>query len=99
MKAVDRSLDIYLKALNNETEVEIKDEALLKIGALAKCVNESTSTIRHWTKEGLLDVEKITPAGYQLYAPEMIERIKTINALKQKRYTLQEIKAKLVSLF
>jgi Fic family protein len=91
-KAVDRSLDIYLKAANGEDAEQSESDVLLKIGELAKQTGESNSTIRHWTKEGLLDVAEVTEAGYQLYAPDMIERIKQIHALKERRLTLHEIK-------
>lgn len=91
-KAVDRSLDIYLKAANGEDAEQPDSDALLKIGELAKQTGESNSTIRHWTKEGLLEVAEVTEAGYQLYAQDMVERIKQINALKEQRLTLQEIK-------
>ncbi len=94
-KAVDRSLDIYLKAATGEDAEPTDRDQLLKIGELAKKVGEPNSTIRHWTKEGLLSVAEVTGSGYQLYAPEMIDRIKQIHALKEQRFTLQEIKDKL----
>ncbi len=94
-KAVDRSLDIYLKAAAGEDADPDESDKLLKIGELAKQASESNSTIRHWTKEGLLNVAEVTEAGYQLYAPEMAQRIKQINVLKEQRFTLQEIKEKL----
>jgi Fic family protein len=91
--SVNRSLDIYLKSVNgDQTDTFDKDLKLLKIGELAKTVGTSNATIRYWTKEGLLKVAEITASGYQLYSTDMIERIKKINALKAKRYTLQEIK-------
>ena len=94
-KAVDRSLNIYLKAAKGEDTEPIDGDKLLKIGALAKQVSESNSTIRHWTKEGLLSVAEFTESGYQLYAHEMVERIKQIHAFKKQRLSLQEIKEKL----
>ncbi|MGL4825695.1 MAG: Fic family protein [Alphaproteobacteria bacterium] len=94
-KGVDRSLDIYLKAAAGQDVVPPKKERLFKIGELAKHVVERNSTLRHWTKQGLLRVAEVTPTGYQLYAPEMIERVKTIKALQRQRFTLQEIKEKL----
>ena len=94
-QAVDRSLEIYLKAAAGEDAEPVDSEQLLKIGELAQRVGESNSTIRHWTKAGLLSVAEVTEAGYQLYAPEMIERIKQIHALKKQRFTLREIKDKL----
>ena len=94
-KAIDRSLDIYLKAAAGETAEPAENDKFMKIGELAKQVGESNSTIRHWTKEGLLSVAEVTAAGYQLYAPEMIERVKKIHALKKQRFTLQKIKEKI----
>ena len=94
-KAVDRSLNIYLKAAAGEEAEPADSDQLLKIGELAKQVGESNSTIRHWTKEGLLQVAEVTEAGYQLYASDMIKRIKQIHTLKAQRFTLQEIKEKL----
>lgn len=94
-KAVDRSLDIYLKAMSGEEAESVETGVLLKIGALAQQVGENNSTIRHWTKEGLLDIAEIKASGYQLYDYAMIERIKTIQTLKKQRLTLQEIKEKL----
>lgn len=95
-KAVDRSLDIYLKAANGEDAEQPESYVLLKIGELAKRTGESNSTIRHWTKEGLLEVAEVTKAGYQLYTQDMIERIKQIHALKKQRLTLQEIRERLL---
>ena len=97
-KAVDRSLDIYLKACRGEEgSSEERAEKLLKIGDLAKAVQETVSTIRYWTKEGLLDVMDTTASGYQLYAVSMIERAEKIKALKAQRYSLKEIREKLIS--
>lgn len=95
-KAVDRSLDIYLKAANGEDAEQPESDMLLKIGELAKQTGESNSTIRHWTKEGLLEVAEVTEAGYQLYSHDMAHRIKKINELKEQRLTLQEIKERLL---
>ncbi|HPO14185.1 MAG TPA: MerR family transcriptional regulator [Candidatus Hydrogenedentes bacterium] len=62
---------------------------------MAKRVGVANSTIRHWTKEGLLEVADVTASGYQLYAPDMIARIAEIRAMKKKRFTLEEIKTAL----
>ncbi len=89
--SVDRSLNIYLKAINEEDAKE-ENEKLLKIGELAKLTNQTISTIRHWTKEGLLQVAEVTESGYQMYDTEMVERVKIIEEMKEKRMTLGEIK-------
>lgn len=92
-KAIDRSLDIYLKAIKGEEQEQAQNEdTLLKIGQLAKQTSEANSTIRHWTKLGLLEVAEITDSGYQLYSGDMIDRVKKIKELKEKRFNLEEIK-------
>lgn len=96
-QAVDRSLDIYIDALENQEQVPtLIKKPLLKIGELAKLVNETVPTIRHWTKAGLLQVAKYTPGGYQLYSPTMMATAKKIRHLQDtKRLTLLEIKTQL----
>ena len=59
---------------------------LLKIGELAKQVRENNSTIRYWTKQGLLEVAEVTEAGYQLYDSDMIKRVEQIHAMKKKAF-------------
>ena len=96
-RAVDRSLNIYLSAASGENPKPVKEYRLLKIGELAKQVGERNSTIRHWTKQGLLDVAEVTDAGYQLYSPELVGRIRQVQALKKQRFTLREIMEKISS--
>lgn len=92
-KAIDRSLDIYLSALNQKQESQTIKKDLLKIGELAKKTNESIHTIRFWTKMGLLEVEDYTKGGYQLFSSSMIQKAKKIrNLQRKKRLTLNEIK-------
>lgn len=96
-KAVDRSLDIYLNALEGkENEKVLAKKNLLKIGELAKLTGETVPTIRHWTKEGLLQVAEYTQGGYQLYYQNTIVIARKIRKLQNtKRLTLAEIKKEL----
>lgn len=93
-RAVERSLDLYLKAVRGEDDDDLLDVVphLLRIGALAKAVGETVSTIRFWTKEGLLDVADETESGYQLFDQTMIQRCQDIQKLKESRRTIAEIK-------
>jgi Fic family protein len=92
-KAADRSLDIYLKAAKGESAIgDVDTDRLLKIGELAKESGETVPTIRYWTKEGLLEVAEVTVSGYQLYAPDMVQRCERIKQLKSERRTLGEIR-------
>ena len=98
VKSADRSLDIYLKAAKGEsTHQDIDRDDLLKIGELAKAVEETVVTVRYWSKEGLLDVAKINGSGYHLYGSERIQRCEYIKQLKKDRLTIAEIKEKIIS--
>jgi Fic family protein len=93
-KAIDKSLDTFLKALKGKfKKTSSVPEQLMKIGELAKRTNETVSTIRFWTKQGLLKVKDFSRGGYQLYDQKAIERIKKIRKLKkEKRLTIAELK-------
>jgi Fic family protein len=96
LRAVDRSLDIYLDAAGSGMRRGTNDatapgEPLLKIGQLAKSVGATVPTIRHWLKIGLIAPAQVTPAGYQLFSQAAIDRCRRIQALKGRRLTLAEI--------
>lgn len=102
-EAVERSLDIYIEALEpvlpvgkqERKEERVTQGKLLKIGELAKETGETVYTLRFWTKEGLLEVKDYTRGGYQLYEPSVVDRVKEIRRLqKEKRLTIAEIKNK-----
>lgn len=99
--AVERSLDAYINASEGRSTMEHLSPApetykLLKIGQLAKVTGKTVSTLRFWTKEGLLQVEKRTQGGYQLYGQSMVEQAKKIRRLQdEKRLSIAEIKQNL----
>ncbi|MGB1310595.1 MAG: Fic family protein [Leucothrix sp.] len=94
-KAVDKSLDIYLKAAKGEDAPQpVNKTKLLKIGELAKLTSQSVPTIRYWTSRDLLVIASKTDKGYALYAPNQVERVKQIIELKAERYGLDEILTK-----
>lgn len=96
--SIDRSLDIYLESVGQPSSEGPAAGAskLLKIGKLAKATHETAPTLRHWTREGLLEVVSYTPGGYQLYDPTMVGRAKEIRRLQtDQRQTLAEIKRRL----
>lgn len=96
VKASEKMLDIYLRAAKGEDEaIPVNARNLLKIGQLAKRTSQSVSTIRYWTKQGLLEISSTTDKNYALYDPSCIQTVEKIQKLKAKRLTLQEIKEKL----
>ena len=66
---------------------------LLKASALAHKAGMLVTTIRFYTKIGLLEAAAFSPGGYNLYnEDDSLLRLKKIKFLKQKRRTLDEIK-------
>lgn len=96
-ESVNRSLDIYLDSLEGKEQSKIlSKKPVLKIGELAKLIKETVPTIRHWTKEGLLNVAGYTESGYQLYGQDVVNVALKIRKLQDtKRLTLAEIKKEL----
>lgn len=70
-------------------------EKLMRVGTLAQDTGETVATIRHWIREGILVPAETNAAGFHLYNQISKERVLEIQALKRKRFTLQEIREKL----
>lgn len=93
INAVNRSLDIYLKAVNGDPASDLTENAtLLKIGQLAKLVGESVSTIRYWTEQNLLEVADSSEFGYNFYDSIMVRRCQQIKELQKQRLSIKEIR-------
>jgi len=72
---------------------EEMSKSLLKAGELAKKAEVLVTTIRFYTKIGLLKPTDLSPGGYNLYNEhEALITLNKIQLLKRKRYTLDEIK-------
>lgn len=97
-RAVERTLDLYLDAIDGKAPQRApipNSSKLLRIGALAKACNEAPSTLRHWVKLGLLPVVGSTQSGYTLFEPQAQERVALIRRLQGQRLSLDEVKKKL----
>lgn len=100
-KAEERSLNAYLNATKGKPVIPVlmgkeKEIRLLKISELAEAVRETKATIRFWTKEGLLEIAKLTKGGYALYDTKMIELAGKIRHLKkEERLSIAEIKGRI----
>jgi len=97
-QAVERSLDVYLKAFNPDKEQRFRmpdNKKLLKIGELAGLTGETAVSIRHWTDEGLLETAYLTDKGFRYYRLEDVEKVKEIRRLQNnERLSLPEIKVR-----
>lgn len=63
----------------------------LTIGGLARAVGVRVDTIRYYEKRGLLKPSGRTDAGYRLYGPEALRRMRFIKQAKRLGFTLVEI--------
>ena len=63
-RAIDRSLDIYVDAVQGKTSTAVVQKRLIRIGDLAKETGATLNAIRHWTEKGLLEVAESTEAGF-----------------------------------
>jgi MerR family Zn(II)-responsive transcriptional regulator of zntA len=64
---------------------------MLTIGKLAAEVGISTDALRYYEREGLLSPASKTQAGYRLYGPDALRRIRFIQHARQCGFTLVEI--------
>lgn len=67
-------------------------ENALTIGELAKRANVSTSLLRYYEKERLLEPSGRTAAGYRLYKPEAERQLRFIRSAQRYGFSLHDIK-------
>lgn len=66
-------------------------EARMTVSGLAKTAGVNSETIRFYERRGLLPAPPRTAAGYRLYSPSAVERIRFIRHAKALGFTLEEI--------
>jgi DNA-binding transcriptional MerR regulator len=67
------------------------DTRHLHSGKLAALAGVSTDTLRHYERKGLLPKALRLDNGYRAYAPEMLERVRTIRAALAVGFTIDEL--------
>jgi len=72
---------------------KLPPQDLLKIGEMAKLAGVLPSTIRYYTKIGLLETAAATPGGQRLYDKEdTLSRIRVIKNIERQYLPLQTIR-------
>ncbi|MBC8325666.1 MAG: heavy metal-responsive transcriptional regulator [Verrucomicrobia subdivision 3 bacterium] len=69
----------------------MRDGTFQKIGQAAKAAAVGVETVRFYEREGLLPKPKRSGAGYRLYPPDTVARLRFIKQAKQLGFTLKEI--------
>jgi DNA-binding transcriptional MerR regulator len=72
--------------------MEIAEDRRLKIGEVARQTGLSIKTIRYYERRGLLEQPPRTEAGYRLYGPEEVARLRFIQRAKLLGLTLEGIR-------
>ena len=60
-------------------------------GRLAELAGVSSDTLRHYERKGLLPKPVRSSAGYRLYAPEALERVRMVRAALGVGFTIDEL--------
>ena len=68
------------------------NEALLRVGAVAKAAGVGAQTFHYYERLGLLPKPMRSAANYRLYAPEAVRRVRFIKKAQALGLTLEETK-------
>lgn len=63
----------------------------LTIGKLAKQASMTVETLRYYEHRGLISPQQRTPAGYRLYLPNTLQRLRFIRRAQLLGFSLDEI--------
>jgi DNA-binding transcriptional MerR regulator len=65
----------------------------IRCGELARRAGVSTDTLRHYERRGLLPCPERSAAGYRLYSPEALDRVRLIRGALSIGFTVNELGA------
>lgn len=76
--------------------MKVKGKNLLTVGEIAREAGLLPSTIRYYSKIGLLRVAEYSPGGFRLFdREEALARLKEIRKIVGQRVSLEEVKERL----
>lgn len=67
------------------------DQRPLRIGEVARAAGVSVDTVRHYERIGVLRPAPRTGAGYRIYSPEAIDRVRLVRRALQFGFSLTEL--------
>ncbi|MFH9087322.1 MerR family transcriptional regulator [Streptomyces sp. NPDC017673] len=62
------------------------------IGELASATGATTRALRYYEEQGLLESER-SPAGYRVYRPEAVTRVRNVRDLLASGFTVENVKS------
>lgn len=63
----------------------------LTIGLLARSADVAISTVRFYERQGLVEPDERSLAGYRSYSPEAVQRVRFIRRAQRLGFTLREV--------
>lgn len=66
--------------------------AALTIGQLARSSGVAVSTVRFYERQGLVEPDERSLAGYRSYSPEAVQRVRFIRRAQRLGFTLREVR-------
>jgi len=89
-ETVQRTIELLdLKGL---IEIPNYHKNYFTIGEVAKEANVSSSAIRHWEKEGLINPNRHNESGFRIYSPSDIRRVLIIRTVQRVVYSLDIVR-------
>jgi DNA-binding transcriptional MerR regulator len=64
---------------------------VLRIGEVARACGVSVDTVRHYERIGVLRTAPRTDAGYRLYSPAAVDRVRLVRSAVQFGFSLTEL--------
>ncbi len=74
--------------------MKTSDSDLLTIGRLAALLGIAPTTLRYYERVGLLAPSSRSSAGYRLYGPAALDRLRFIRAAQAAGFSLEDIRAR-----
>lgn len=73
-------------------ELEVATTATLTVGRVARLAAVSADTVRFYEKEGLLAPARKSAAGYRLYGPDTVRRLRFVKHAQDCGFSLAEVR-------
>ncbi|MFF4044894.1 MerR family transcriptional regulator [Streptomyces sp. NPDC001816] len=90
LRAAPDGIDVYFDHVGGE-QLRAGGDAML-IGELAERTGTTTRALRYYEEQGLLESAR-TPAGYRVYGPAAVTRVRDVRDLLASGFTVEDVKS------
>lgn len=90
--AAERTVEMFSLKEFNQTEEKRKQKNTFTIREVAKEANVSTSTIRHWEKENLINPSRNKESGFRMFSYSDLRKVLVIRTVQKNVYSLDIVR-------